>query len=376
MNALAAWLTARIDPVVYGLMRLFFGVAAVCKFTGFYSVIPRMIKGDFHFGLPLHRYTSVNFAPGILQGEWIAAPSYAAYFHVEEAALVAAVFVVVGAGARLATAVLSLCCFWLLLVDPGGFKHNLFAIACFGILIAASPCGDRVSVDAWLRRLAARRGLVSAAPALRSAFVLRLVQAQVAVLYLFSTLVKVSDGWWSGHLLYYGVDEAVARLRAMGFGALEPLVRFRPFYVASAWAIVVLEALLVVGFFMPRFRRATIVLGIALHVGIDLSVDVGSYSLTMYALYIAFIDERPRHLRVRAPARTARAIRALDWLARCEVVVDDGVAGVVAVDRGAGGVDVDALAVWERLPLTFLPATAVRLWRMFRAWRARGRAAP
>jgi hypothetical protein len=338
MSELQRWLFGRFDPFLCGLMRLFFGISGICKFTGLTSPLPRLVQGGFELGLPLHRYAPGNFGPAALPGDWLPAPSYAQYGAVEVAALVVAVCVAAGLLSRLSCLLFAACCWWLLLVDPAGFKHNLFALACFGVLIAACPCGDRCSLDALLFRRPRRSRLV---------FPLRLVQVQVAVIYLFSTAVKLGDGWSTGHLLAWSAPKNVARVQELGFGWLAPLIGFRPVYAAFAWSAVAVEGFLVVGLLVPRLRWWALWLGVCLHLGIDLAVDVGSYSLTMFAVYVAFIDDRPRQTKVRAAPTTARWLRLLDWLARLDVVVDEGLGRGFVVDGGA------ARDVWWRLPLTF-----------------------
>ncbi len=356
-DSLSRWLLQPSDAFLYGLLRLFFGISGVCKFTGLTSPIPRLVQGGFNFGLPLHRYKAGNFAPGVLASDWLPAPSYDAYCNVEGAALVVAVFVACGVFSRFASLVFAGCCWWLLLVDPAGFKHNLFALACFGLLIAASPCGDRCSVDAlvWKR-----------APKTRTAFWLRLMQTQIVVIYVFSVAVKLSDGWSTGHLLAHGITKQVTRLHEQGFDFLVPFVEFRPFYAVIAWFTVGVEAVLIVGFAVPRLRWWAVWLGVCLHTGIDLGVDVGSYSLTMFAVYLCFIDPRPGQTKVKASAKKAQLLRALDWFRRLDVVVDPDVADFVV----EGGTFNGAKDVWWRLPLTFPFAFAIdqasALWKRVR----------
>ncbi len=337
-SGLDRWLFAGIDPTVYGLLRLFFGISAVCKFIGLFSPVPRLVLGGFRMGLPLHRYQPANFAPALLTGDLLPTLTFSQYSAVEVVGFVASILVTIGLGSRLASLTLATACWWLLLVDPAGFKHNLFALACFGVLLAVCPCGDRCSVDALLRR---RRG--RALIRTRSIFPLRLVQVQVAVIYLFSVLAKLNDGWASGHLLARGIDDGVARAVGLGLGSFEPLIRFRPLYAVASWATVAVEAFLIVGLLWPRTRGAALFAGVCLHAVIDVSVDVGSYSLTMFAAYVAFIDPVPRRLRVVAPVRLARVLRALDWLCRLDVVVGDRFDGA-------------PVEVARKLPLTFVPA--------------------
>ena len=370
LSSWRTWLFAPIDGAIFGLLRLFFGLSAVCKFTGMTSPLPRLVKGGFELGLPLHRYTSNHFTPGVLGNDvGLLPPTLQTYRDVETAALVVAVFVVLGLGSRVSTLVFSACCWWLLLVDPAGFKHNLFALAVFGVLIAVSPCGDRFSVDAWLlRRLRGPR-----VARLQCVFWLRLVQVQIAIIYLFSTAVKLNEGWATGHLLGGGRDKTAARAVDAGLELLVPLITWRPFYALASWVTVAVEAFLIVGFFPRRTRAWALFLGVCLHTGIDLGVDVGSYSLTMFAVYVAFLSPAARQHRLDAPAAIAWSVRALDWFCRFDVVTGP----TLRYDQHETRPGEVRRQVLLRLPLTFPFAFAVdRLDRARRAWRTRrGRAA-
>jgi hypothetical protein len=373
MNALtSSWHRLRraaagdVDPAIYGLMRLFLGLAAVAKFTGFFSPIPRLILGRLHVGFPLHRFSPNSFAPGALQStwlEWLPAPSLATYNTVENIALGCAVAMVVGVAGRVATLGVALCGWWLLLVDPAGFKHNLFALTVFSSLLALSPCSRRFAVDALWRKPLARA----------SALPLMLIRTQVVVIYLFSTLAKLNDGWFSGHLLYRGAAKSAARLLENGEVLRAAIVGFRPFSIAGTWFTLAIEAALIVGFLSPRYFRHAIIVGVILHSVIDLSVDVGTYSLVMFSSYIAFIADRPGqwHVVVTTPAQR-RMVIALNWLSRVVVVVGDtfSVTGPDGVTRT--GQDA-ALSLAAHLPLLCVPAwCAEMLWHLrerLRVWR-------
>ena len=366
---LQRWLFVDVDAAVYGLLRLFFGLSGVCKFTGMTSPLPRLIKGGFELGFPRHRYGGNSFAPGVFPAEWggpLLQPSLETYRAVETAALWLAIVVVVGLGSRVVTLLFAACCWWLLLVDPTGFKHNLFALAMFGLLIGCSPCGDRCSVDAvLLRRL---RG-PGPAP-VRTAFSLRFIQIQMAVVYLFSTLAKLNDGWASGHLLAGGITKNAARAAAAGLDWLVPIISFRPFYGLASCLIVAVEGFLVFAFFVPRLRVWALFVGVVLHTGIDISIDVGSYSLTMFAVYLAFVTPTPRQHRLYGPRWLSRLVRALDWFCRFDVVV-----GAPLRLEGPRGAELRrgriARELLLRLPLTFVPAFAID--RAARWWRRRRR---
>lgn len=338
-----------VDVAIYGLLRVFLGIAAIAKFTGLYSIVPRAILGRLSFGLPQHRYHEGNFGPEALDSTWfgwLPVPSLDTYHNVEVVALVCAVAMALGVFGRVASAGVAACGWWLLLVDPAGFKHNLFALTCFCQLLALAPCSRRFAVDALWRAPLARA----------SALPLMLIKIQVVVIYVFSTAVKLNDGWFSGHLLYRGAEKSAARLLDEGEVLRATIVGFRPFSVAGTWLTLAVEAALIVGFANPRWSRHAIIVGVILHTVIDLSVDVGTYSLVMFASYIAFIDDAPRRWRVEVATQAQRrVIQALNWLARVDVVVGDRFA-VTGPDGAVVVGDAAAIALGLRLPLLCVPA--------------------
>lgn len=126
---------------------------------------------------------------------------------------------------------------------------------------------------------------------------LRLLQIQVALIYLNSGLLKFFDeSWRDGSALYYALSlndyqrfpwEIPASL-----GALLAAVT----YLTLAWEIAF--PLLV----LHRFtRRVVLVFGVMMHLGMALLLEVGTFSWLMMATYLAFVD----------PAATARV------MARC-----------------------------------------------------------
>jgi len=275
----------------------------------------------------------------------------------------------IGLAARLTTALTALTAFVLLAVDPAGFKHNLWALSVFAGLLALAPCGATHSLDAVLRRRWRRwRGATTTAPMTTTTTTtwilpLRLIQLQVAVIYLFSTLRKFNDGWWTGHLLRSAVDQTGEQLAKWGVAWLAPVVTWTPWYVAGAWLTVLFEGFLAVGFFVPRWRPWAFFIGVVLHLWIDLALDVGAYSLVMFAAYIAFIEPTPRAHTVRLPRghRWRRPLRGLDWLGRLQVVEHDEEDVVVVDHDGVVVARGRAALVFaaRRLPVTFVPAFIV-----------------
>lgn len=358
---LQRWVGVDVDVDIFGRLRMFLGLGAVCKYIGLTSPLPRLVHGKLDLGLPIHRYHPDGFAPGALgaYADWLPVPTYAQYAGLEVFALVVAVLMTVGLAAQLTTALTALAAFVLLVVDPAGFKHNLWALSVFAGLLALAPCGATHSLDAVLCRRWRRwrRSTTTSSSTTTWILPLRLIQLQVAVIYLFSTLRKFNDGWWTGHLLRSAVDQTGEQLTSWGVAWLAPIVTWTPWYVVGAWLTVLLEGFLAIGFFVPRWRAWALFVGVVLHLWIDLALDVGAYSLVMFAAYVAFIEPTPRaHVLCVPRGHWLSRAWILDWLGRFDIVEGDD---VVVVDRDGARVAEGRAAVvfaLRRLPLTFVPA--------------------
>ena len=167
--------------------------------------------------------------------------------------------------------------------------HHTWALAVGVALLALTPCGRSLSVDRWraLRR-ADRTG--QPAPAERGPlWALPLLGVHVSAIYGWGTVSKLTAGYLSGArfehylmYLYWGSDLPEGPL----FSAL---------VLACAWGSVLLEPALAVGLWIPRTRAACFAIGLLFHGLIYYTLPVGTFSLTMWALYLAFLDPDAAH---------------------------------------------------------------------------------
>ena len=139
------------------------------------------------------------------------------------------------------------------------------------------------SVDAWLER---RRSGANRQLKLAPVLPLRLIQFQIALLYFNSGLWKIYDSSWrDGTALYWAVTNNVFQR----FPFALPLVND-----ASLTALTYLTVFWEISFpflLLHRWtRRAAILIGVMVHIGIMVMMEVGPFSPLMLAAYIAFID--------------------------------------------------------------------------------------
>ncbi len=141
--------------------------------------------------------------------------------------------------------------------------------------VALMPAGEVWSLDAR------RRGSVSRAP-----WALRLLQVQISVVYLFSVTAKLGGTSW---------QDGSAVGKAMQLEDLQRLVV--PESLATSVLVVALltygtllvEGILVVGLWVPRIRWWVMAAGVGIHLGIEATLLIGWFSLTILTCYLAFV---------------------------------------------------------------------------------------
>jgi hypothetical protein len=142
--------------------------------------------------------------------------------------------------------------------------------------VALMPAGEVWSLDAR------RRGTSEA----RAPWALRLLQVQVSVLYLFSVVAKLGGTSW---------QNGTAVGKAVQLDDLQRLVV--PHSLAASvtvsalltYGTLVAEAFLVFGMWLPRTRWYAMGAGVAIHLGIEATLLIGWFSLTIIATYLAFV---------------------------------------------------------------------------------------
>jgi hypothetical protein len=179
---------------------------------------------------------------------------------------------------------------------------SLLKVMAFYMMLA--PAGASLSLDRWRGARSAFWEFPSRAP-----WALRLMQVQLSVLYLAGLWAKLRTGEWNdGTAISYAVR-------------LEDLARFEmPRSLATSELLVnlltygtlAIEAAIGILVWNRALRPWVLGLGVALHVGIDLTLRVGFFSYALFVLYLAFlppewVSARLLAIRERGWARLARA---------------------------------------------------------------------
>jgi vitamin K-dependent gamma-carboxylase-like protein len=153
--------------------------------------------------------------------------------------------------------------------------------------------GSVWSVDAWRR---ARSAPDAQAP-LESIWPLRLLQYQVAIMYLSAALWKMGNPDWRGGLaLHYVLNTAIYQrapgvVPAVWFGVTVGLT-----YLTLAWELAFPFLI-----WFRRTRPLMLVLGVLLHLGMWVSIEVGAFTPTVLVSYVAFLDPWRIESRLRWP---------------------------------------------------------------------------
>ena len=210
-------------------------------------------------------------------------PSPDAMALVHAVALVAAAVALIGWRTRASVAVLAAATLALRAYEAGfpPVQHHAALPALALALLALSPCGDALAIDA-LRRAGRPRG-----PAWRWAWPLRLVAWLLALAYASSVTSKlVTSGleWANGATLqFYAYYRGMPRNRPLGVWLSgEPALA-----AVLSWGALAFESTFLLAVLRPRLRWIYVPLGIAFHVLGDLFF--GADFSGFVALYAALV---------------------------------------------------------------------------------------
>lgn len=209
--------------------------------------------------------------------DWVSAPLLACLL-----LLVASVATAVGYRTRLSAAVAVVCLIAVQRTNTTIFNSGDLFLRQIGIAVALSPCGLLWSLDS----ARARRSGVGAVAPWRAPWGLRLLQLQVAIGYLLSAWAKLRGTTWrEGTAL--GMALRIEDLQR--FAAPEWLFDQAALLPLLTWATLAFESSFLFLVWNRRLRPWVIGAGVAFHLGIDLALDVGFFSLALWLAYLAFL---------------------------------------------------------------------------------------
>jgi membrane protein implicated in regulation of membrane protease activity len=225
-------------------------------------------------------------------------------------------------------------------------------------LLALSPCGRELSLDAWIRRRRGRPALDRSAPA----WALWLLRFECAAVYGASGLSKLVDpDWFGGTVTWQRVVRARDRLEEWPLPDWAiSLLTDRSFHTGAAKIIVLTELCIALGLWWRGTRYAAVWVAVAFHVAIELSASVQVFSFLAISVLViwAVPSTRDRVLRIDPTAARQRRLgavaRGLDWLARFRIDTAPPGSRLEVEDRDGTTIrGAPALAfALSRLPLT------------------------
>lgn len=207
--------------------------------------------------------------------------------------------------------------------------HNNYYLLVWAVGLAAA-FGDPAY---RLARLV--RGDVPAEDGVTGRTLVRLVRALVAVVYLFSVVVKLSHPWWRGSgqvIVWLATVRAPSLDPGLVQAALGPVLRAPALARAAEWAVMLTEVALPFALASRRthIRAGAFAVGVAMHTVMHAWLFPQLFTFLMLALYGAWVPvgDRARSL-VLDPARPlharlARWVPALDWSSRLHIVSAPG----------------------------------------------------
>jgi hypothetical protein len=190
--------------------------------------------------------------------------------------LAASVALVVGWHTRLASVVVAFLLIAIQRRDVYVLNSGDLLLRELALYLVLMPAGEVWSLDAR------RRGRSS----LRAPWGLRLLQLQVSALYLFSVAAKLhGDSWQNGT----AVGKALQLDDLQRLVVPQSLAASVTVSALFTYGTLVVEAFLVLGLWFPRTRWVAMAAGVAIHLGIEATLLIGWFSLTILSCYLAFV---------------------------------------------------------------------------------------
>ena len=149
------------------------------------------------------------------------------------------------------------------------------------LLMIFSPCGHIFSIDSIM---ASKKNIVPKkkdwAP-----WVLRLIQIQLSVVYLWTVWHKLKgETWFDGTAVYYAT-----RLESMKNFSLPLLLDWIPFIKLSTWLTLVVELALGTLIWFKEFRIPMIFLGVIFHLSIEYIMSIPFFEINMIFILALFM---------------------------------------------------------------------------------------
>jgi hypothetical protein len=168
-----------------------------------------------------------------------------------------------------------------------GYTHHHTTLLAWSLVwLSFTPCGKSYSVDRWLALRKAERWGEELPSERANVWALRLLAFQVVAVYFWGAVDKCNIGFLSGARMahYYS-----------GSTAFQDIPGLESALTVAAVLTVILELALAFGLFWPRTRRWLVVPGLLLHGAFYVFLSVFTFTVTMWVLYLAFLEPDDVH---------------------------------------------------------------------------------
>jgi hypothetical protein len=185
----------------------------------------------------------------------------------------------IGLFSQISCILMTACCYYFYALNSfhiGTLSWDILLVTLF--LMCVTPYhGDYFSVDCL------RRGDVDAWRRPRPFFIQRLLQLQTASTFFFTGLYKITGtgNWITGNPIYYLMNYPVQGV-TKNFLLKEWMAGHPAFCYVTGLMIVATEMSMPIFLFIPRTRRAAIVLGLCWHILLVLTLDVPTIFLFLF----------------------------------------------------------------------------------------------
>lgn len=272
----------------FGLFRIALALTGLVLATGSLRLVPRYYSATGEFPIEAARYWSTEWAFRWLLPEW--SGSAVAAWTIMGVWIGLLLLLLVGRWMRWVPLLSWICALWVFARNPtyldGG--DEVFRLASLYLAFSCLLLNPRDQPLSRDRQLAIRRGEREPGPATMPAWPVRLIQIQIMIVYFVAGFWKIiGPPWWDGSALYYALAGSTFSRIGAAWAEGIPQLFFIVTTISIAWWEFLFPLLVSVG----RLRRAALAFGVAIHLGILLTMNVGLFPYSMLACYPVFLTE-------------------------------------------------------------------------------------
>lgn len=244
---------------------------------------------------------------------WLPIPSYSLFNSIEILIAILAILFTLGLYTRIVGPLLATLCTYTFLLSQLTYHHHMQLLVIALIIVGFARSNEYLSLVAFRLK---KSSVIPDRPVLP----IRLLQIQVGFLYFGSLVGKLNTGWFDGTALHAFLEngDIAGHFATIAFSMLNTQL--------VSIGIITTVAFLAIGLWIPRLKKASLYVGMCLHICIIIMMDIYMYSALMFVLYIAFVHPRPRQYTVLYDGlclmcnRARTFVTPFDWLQRITFV--------------------------------------------------------